>query len=140
MQFPVTYRKIEGYLLGITHTKSNKSQTKNLKIMPDGTIQDSRSPTSPQFGYLRIKPADLPAYGTHAAIKDPGNVKQLLDTGPPPSPPWNNYVMFINDEEVTNVHMFVRNDRVEFEMVHLDVNVGGTPAKIWVAKVLKKLP
>ena len=108
--------------------------------MPEGTIQDSRSPTSPQFGYLSIKPAHLPAYGAHAASKDPGNVKQLLDTGPPPSPPWNHYVMFINDEEVTKVPWLVRNDRVDFEMVHLKVKLGQTPGKIWVARVLEKLP
>jgi len=104
--------------------------------MPNGTIQDSRNPTSPQFGYLRMRNSDLPGYGAHAQVKDPGNKKQLLDSGPPP---WNRYVVFINDKSVTEVDRFVRGDRVAFEMFHLDVDLDGTEGKIWVAKVTKKL-
>lgn len=104
--------------------------------MPNGTIQDSRSPTSPQWGYLRIKNIDLPAYGAHAAVKDSGNEKQLLDSGPPP---WNKYVLFINDKSVTGIKKLNRLDQVEFDMTHLDVDLDGTEGKIWVAKVTKKL-
>ena len=104
--------------------------------MPDGTIQDSRNPTSPQFGYLEIEETDFQDYKKHASTKDPGNGKELLDKSPIP---WNRYVMFINDKDVTGVLKLNRNDRVNFEMVRLEVNLDGTPANVWVAKVLEKL-
>jgi hypothetical protein len=107
--------------------------------MPNGTIQDSRNPTSPQFGYLRMRNSDLPGYGAHAANKDPFNEKELLDSGP--GTPWNRFVIFINDNKDENGEFtrLERGDRVEFDMTHLDVVLDGTEGKIWVAKVTKKL-
>lgn len=112
--------------------------------MPEGTIQDSRNPTSNQFGYLEIEESDHPGHQGQANSKDPGNSKQLIDKGITPGVnPWNRFVMFIYDPDLEGVEaggaQFIRGNRVEYEMVHIIAPLEGRNVKIWVAKVTKKL-
>jgi len=105
--------------------------------MPMGTVQDSRDPNSPQWGYLKVDDTTELQY----AAKDQN---------------WNNYVLFVHDQEknaintskfsqvITGKGAIKAGTKVGFEMVEAELNVGGvalpseksTPnTKLWVARI-----
>ena len=89
--------------------------------MPNGTIQDSRMPQSPQWGYLEIDENDMEEYKSGKG--------EYLDRGETGGRPWNKCVIYVANEEIKPpLH---RGERVEFEMVQCEIM--GAPA--WVAAV-----
>ncbi len=76
--------------------------------MPDGTIQDSRNPYSPQWGYLKVRnPNDI-------SRSEP---KQLVGD-------WNEYVLFIDPNATTRkqaIKNYKRN--VDFKMVKATITI-----------------
>lgn len=101
--------------------------------MPDGTIQDSRRPTSPQWGYLKLDQnantftlnryaIDDPKLGVYAARFGTGTAVDkwppIFDTG------WNQYIMFLhNIQENGDTKRLVRETQVRFEMVKATINI-----------------
>ena len=111
--------------------------------MPDGTVQDSRRPTSPQWGYLKLEARDKKKYEDHAKIVDPNNNDRLLDKGRGPrrnANPWNGFIKYVNVQKTSKIRRLERNDRVEFKMIKLPINISGEKGITWVASILKKLP
>ena len=75
--------------------------------MPEGTIQDSRNPNSPQWGYLEVEKDDASGPHRDTGISDPKR------------PEWNRYVMFLHEiQEGTgpSTKRFIRGDRVLYDM------------------------
>ena len=95
--------------------------------MPDGTIQDSRRPTSPQWGYLKVK-----------------NPNKLKGSDPNQNDDWNEYALFItkNDKTIEEVNKdFTGNNykkNVTFELTSAlitEVNKEPCNIKIMIAHV-----
>lgn len=90
--------------------------------MPNGTIQDSRMPQSPQWGYLEIEEDDMQEYKEGKG--------GYLDIGKTGGRPWNKYVLYVTREQLDpNLR---QGERVEFEMVQCEI----LGAKAWVAEVI----
>jgi hypothetical protein len=99
--------------------------------MPDGTIQDSRMPQSPQWGYLKVRDPQQIPLGKRRCSQDK----------------WNEYVLFLHDckknKKVTKKRkrrspdpavFYKRN--VSFEMIDATITAKGLgKVKIKVAKV-----
>jgi len=110
--------------------------------MPNGTIQDSRNPTSPQWGYLKVENRDKNEFDKHAEKVDPGNNRGLRDKGRGPrrnANPWNRFIKYVNVEKTSGIRRLERNDRVEFEMIALPINIRDETSATWVASVLRPL-
>ena len=84
--------------------------------MPDGTIQDSRNPTSPQWGYLKVR--------------DP---RELND--PNQNDDWNEYVLFIDDKGPNPGDQHKK--YIKFDMKNAELKVDGVDetVQILVAKL-----
>lgn len=93
--------------------------------MPNGTIQDSRMPQSPQWGYLEIEEDDMVDYKEGKG--------EYLDTGRTGGRPWNKYVLYVNDQQ--KQFLLRQGDRVKFEMVECDL----MGINVWVAVISEKM-
>ncbi len=105
--------------------------------MSDGTIQDSRNPTSPQWGYLKVTSTDQ---------QGPSNTGNW-----PPihAPDWNQYVMFMHNKQKPGggTEFWVAGTEVKFEFfkakisIHKNDNPGmpnSLNRNLWVAIAEKK--
>ena len=108
--------------------------------MPDGTIQDSRNPNSPQWGYLALEEDDKPQFLNHADDVDYGNARGLLDNGGPNgASTWNRYILFLNTKATSGKKRFKKGDRVHFIMTELDIQINNDPGTIWVANIQNQI-
>ena len=110
--------------------------------MPEGTVQDSRDPNSPQWGYLQVDDTSQLQY-------------EAKDTS------WNSFVLFVHDQkkhpvnpekfsQVSTVNGAIKaGTKVKFEMVEAELNVDGViiPSakatkknKLWVARITDVIP
>ena len=96
--------------------------------MPGGTIQDSRDPNSPQFGYLEIEEKDFEDYVKH---KEGRHLDKGAEEKQPGARPWNRYVLFVNSQVPERLF---KGDRVEFEMQEVEI----LKTRTWVAVVTEK--
>lgn len=111
--------------------------------MPIGTIQDSRNPNSPQWGYLEVT-----LKGSESS--NPGQWPKIYDPDD-----WNKFVMFMHNKQKPGgggTETWPRGTGVEFEFLKAKISVHkndnpGNPhlpnslnRNIWVAVLVKKTP
>jgi len=99
--------------------------------MPNGTIQDSRMPTSPQWGYLKVK--------------DPNTIPIRKRERRCSNDDWNEYLLFFNDLDIKKNNLKNGNPDpakfykkyVTFKLEKAEVKIKGhkKPIKITVARV-----
>lgn len=98
--------------------------------MPDGTIQDSRNPYSPQWGYLKVR--------------DPNSIEIAPDERCCKNDTWNEYVLFLNPlakrfpgNEQTPINFYKRH--VTFEMEEAEITTKRGKTKMQVAVITRLL-
>lgn len=79
--------------------------------MPDGTIQDSRNPYSPQWGYLKVR--------------DP---RELKSDDPNQNDDWNEYILFIDDKDPNPGNQHKK--YIKFDMKNAELKVDGVEEKV----------
>ncbi len=85
--------------------------------MPDGTIQDSRNPYSPQWGYLRVKNGNIKFFNDKD-ILSLFHDEPIVDVGYQGKKRWNQYVLFLHNlKKKGKTKRLKRGTKVKFEMV-----------------------
>ena len=74
--------------------------------MSDGTIQDSRRPTSPQWGYLKVK-----------------NPNKLKGSDPNQNDDWNEYALFITKKDKTKEEVIEIYTAIQDELPSMVKNI-----------------
>jgi hypothetical protein len=108
--------------------------------MSDGTIQDSRNPYSPQWGYLKVKNGDI-KYFDDKDILSLFNDEPVVDVGYKSKKRWNQYVLFLHNikkKKKGKTKRLLRGTKVKFEMVKARLKIEGKQRKKYSKLKLKK--
>ncbi len=110
--------------------------------MSDGTIQDSRNPYSPQWGYLKVKNGDI-KYFDDKDILSLFNDEPVVDVGYKSKKRWNQYVLFLHNikkkgKKKGKTKRLARGTKVKFDLVKARLKIDPKERKKYPKFRLKK--
>ena len=107
--------------------------------MPDGIVQDSRNPNSPQWGYLKVKHGDIKFFNDLDILSLTYD-EPVIDVGSGSKKRWNQYVLFMHNlkKKKGDTRRLKRGTKVKFKLVKAKLKISKKACKKFNKQSLKK--